>query len=357
MAEPQLSHTGAEFYGEFKDLLQLSRRVFRNERGFQFAFSGSGTVGMESAIVSAVSRGDRVLVIDTGYFGRRMALLNQIHGAKVDEIDYQDGKHARPEDLRKKLAQGKYKAVFITHVDTATSISNPVAELVAECKRAGVFSIVDCVCSIGGVEFDFDRLGADIAFTASQKAIAGPPGVTMLAVSNEMMAHIENRKEPISSYYMSLLRWKPVMEDPKIYLTTPTIQVLRAVRVALIELEAEGLPARWARHSALGTTCETRLSQLGADFVADAGHRAETVTSFWVRDGTAADIQRKLEQERGIVVARGVSENRDRMIRIGHFGILKVKQLTDALDAIGDVLSEVGALKTKAAPLPKRRRA
>ena len=83
MAGPQLPHVGSQFYSTFKDVVSLSRYVFRNEKAPQFVFTGSGTIGMESSVVSLISHGDRTLTLSTGYFGRRMLLLNQIHGAKA----------------------------------------------------------------------------------------------------------------------------------------------------------------------------------------------------------------------------------------------------------------------------------
>lgn len=342
MAEPQRSHTGAEFYASFKELVSLARYVFRNEKGTQLVFSGSGTIGMESTVVSTVGHGDRVLVITNGYFGKRMAMLNRVHGAKVTEITYEEGRHADPDELRKRLKENKYKAVFITHVDTSTSVRNPIKELVGECNSAGVFSVVDSVCGIGGEELDFDRLGADVAFTASQKALAGAPGAVLVAVSERMMQHFEGRKDFIESYYMNLLKWAPIMDDPKIYLATPSVQVLLALRQALVELKAEGVENRWTRHARLGGIAQDRLEGLGLDFVADNEYRANTVTSIWVKDGTAGAIQSDLEQSHHIVVARGISEDRDRMVRIGHFGILQPSQFNDALDKLQEVLGRLG---------------
>ena len=345
MAEPQMSHVGSEFYQSFTEIVQLARYVFKNENGIQFVFTGSGTVGMESAVVSTVCRGDRVLIVDTGYFGRRLTLINQAHGAKADELLYPDGAHATPEDLRKKLGENRYKAVFMTHVETATSVRNDIGSLVEECKKAGVFSIVDSVCGLGGEPLDFDRLGADIVFTCSQKAIAAPPGATLLATSREIQDYFEKRTEPIESYYMNLLRWKPVMDDPKIYLATPAVQVLRALRIALMELKEEGLEARWARHHQLGEMVRKRLSDLGLPLVADAGYRADTTTAFRVKNGTSAPMQKTLEQQHHIVVARGISEDRDRIIRLGHFGILSLDTLSRALDSIAEVAEGVGAVE------------
>jgi alanine-glyoxylate transaminase/serine-glyoxylate transaminase/serine-pyruvate transaminase len=355
MAGPQQPHVGSAFYETFKEILQLSRHVFRNEKGVQFVFTGSGTIGMESSVVSLVSHGDSTLTLNTGYFGKRMLLLNQIHGAKADSIDHKDGQHAEPDDLRKKLRNSDHKVVFITHVDTATGVVNPIRELVEECEKAGVISVVDSVCGIGGEELNFDKLGADLVFTASQKALAGAPGAVILAASNRAIEYMEKRKEPIESYYMSLLRWKPVMEDPRIYLATPAIQVLLALRQALREVKEEGMEARWVRHHELGETTRSALAEVGAGFVADEGFRADTVTAFWVENGKAGEIQKTLDAKHNIVVSRGIYDARDRMIRIGHFGILTVEHLRQALDSLESVMIDLGVAERRSVQLAKRK--
>lgn len=342
MARPQIGHVSQEFYNEFIELLRLARYVFRNEKGLQYVFTGSGTLAMEASVVSIVSHGDRTLVLNTGYFGKRFFMLNEVHGAKVDQIQYKDGKHADPDDLRRKLRENKYKAVFITHIDTSTGIDNPVRELVDECKKAGVFSVVDSVCGIGGVEFDFDRLGADIVFTASQKAIAAPPGALLIALSNEIYQYFQSRERPIESYYLNLLRWKPIMDDPKIYLATPAVQVLLALKEALSQIKEEGIERRWERHKKIGSRFRDAMSDLGLEFVAEDGYRADTVTGFWVDEGKAQLIQKMLIEKYNIEVARGLFENSDKMIRVGHFGNLTFEQLEFAIDSIKSVLVELG---------------
>jgi aspartate aminotransferase-like enzyme len=346
MAEPQLPHVGAKFYGMFKETVALARYVFKNEKGTQFVFTGTGTTGMESSVVSLVSHGDRTLTLMTGYFGHRMLMLNQVHGAKAESMEFTGGSAADPDALRKKLQKTKYKAVFITHVDTSSSVINPVPDLVEECAKAGVLSVVDSVCAIGGVPLDFDKLGADIVFTASQKALAGPPGAVLIAASPQAVEHMEKRKAPIESYYMNLLRWKPIMEDPRMYLATPATQVLLAVREAMLEVKEEGIENRWARHKKLGELTRSRVEDWGQRFVAEENHRANTVTSFWVEKKNAGEIQSKLEKEHNVMIARGIYDDRDRMLRIGHFGILTVPVLRGALDMAGQVMEELGAAPT-----------
>ncbi len=342
MAGPQLPHVGSKFYGMFRETVSLARYVFRNEKGTQFVFTGTGTTGMESSVVSLVSHGDKTLTLMTGYFGHRMLMLNQVHGAKADSMEFTDGKAADPDLLRRKLQRTKYKVVFITHVDTSSSVINPVPELVEECVKAGVLSVVDSVCAIGGVPLDFDRLGADIVFTASQKALAGAPGAVLVAASPRAIEHMEKRKAPIEAYYMNLLRWKPIMDDPRMYLATPATQVLLALREAMLEVKEEGIENRWARHRKLGETTRGRVVEWGERFDAEEGHRADTVTSFWVEKNNAGEIQSRLEKEHNIMIARGIYDDRDKMLRIGHFGILSPDVLKRALDSAGQVMEELG---------------
>ena len=344
MAGPQLPHVGSQFYSMFKETVALARYVFRNDKGVQIVFTGSGTIGMESSVVSLVAHGDRTLTLVNGYFGHRMLMLNQVHGAHADSIDHPNGKAADPDALRSQLQKNNYRVVFITHVDTSSSVINPVKELVEECQKAGVLSVVDSVCAIGGVPLDFDKLGADIVFTASQKALAGAPGAVLVAASQKAIDYMEKRKEPIESYYMSLLRWKPIMEDPRMYLATPATQVIMALREAMIEVKEEGLENRWARHRKLGEMTRSRVEEWGQDFVADEGHRADTVTSFWVKKENAGEVQGTLEKEHGIMIARGLYDDKDKMLRIGHFGILATDTLRSSLDTIEQVMKELGAV-------------
>jgi len=344
MAKPQLPHVGSEFYGMFKETVALARYVFKNEKGVQYVFTGSGTIGMESSVVSLVSHGDKTLTLMTGYFGHRMFMLNQVHGAQAGSIDFTEGKAADPDTLRNELRKNKYDVVFMTHIDTSSSVVNPVEELVDECNKAGVLSVVDSVCSVGGVPLDFDALGADIVFTASQKALAAAPGAVVLAASQRAIEHMEKRKAPIESYYMNLLRWKPIMDDPRMYLATPATQVITALREAMLEVKEEGLENRWARHRKLGEAARSAVEGWGQKFVAEEGHRADTVTSFWVAKQNAGDIQGILEKEHGIMIARGLYEERDKMLRIGHFGILSVETLRGALGTMGSVMKDLGSV-------------
>jgi len=133
------------------------------------------------------------------------------------------------------------------------------------------------------------------------------------------------------------------MDDPRMYLATPATQVLLALREAMLEVKEEGIENRWARHRKLGEMTRSRVEEWGQRFVAEEGRRANTVTSFWVKKENAGEVQSKLEKEHNIMIARGLYDDRDKMLRIGHFGILTPEVLKKALDMAGDVMEGLGA--------------
>ena len=345
MAKPQQSHVAPEFYGAFKELLELSRYLFGNKQGLQFVFTGSGSIGMESSVVSLFEPGDKVLTIETGYFGHRFTMMAEIHGCKVDTLVSKVGSHIDHDEVEKKLRSEKYKAVLFTHVDTSTSVMNDVVGPTKLAKDNGALAVCDSVCGIGGAPLVFDSLGADIVLTGSQKAIAAPPGATLLAITRSAFEVMEKRKTPIASYYMNLVRWKPIMDDPKIYLTTPAVQVMLALREALVEIKNEGIENRWHRHETLAQALRAGLEALDLKPAPDKDSLSPTVTAFYVPQGRSAEIQDSLRQNYGIHVARGFGEYANTMLRIGHFGNISATDILAFLSALELVVGRNSSIK------------
>jgi alanine-glyoxylate transaminase/serine-glyoxylate transaminase/serine-pyruvate transaminase len=338
MSQPQIGHMDLDYAKEFSEVIQLARGAFRNEHGHQFVLTGSGTLAMEIAVTSIVSPGEKVLALNTGYFANRMVEINRCYGASVEEIRTEFGAAADPDQVRKKLAGDRFRAVFVTHVDTSSTTGNPIKEIVKEAKNAGALAVVDGVCSVGGIELDFDKLGADIVFTGSQKALAAPPGTVLIAVSNELLGQMERRRESIRGYYLNLLRWKPYMDDPRTYFATPAVQLMQALKVALQEVEDEGLDARWKRHHSNAEMIREGIERVGNKLVVkERGQRPDTVTGVWTKDGAAPEIQRALRERYSIDVAKGLGENGPKMLRVGHFGNLTEEQARYFADSFAEV--------------------
>jgi len=138
---------------------------------------------------------------------------------------------------------------------------------------------------------------------------------------------------------MNLVRWKPVMDDPKIYLTTPAVQVMLALREALLQIKEEGIENRWKRHEILSEAFRAGLEALNLKPVPNSKSRAPTVTAFYVPDGRAAEFQDTLRTKYGLHVARGFGDYKDSMLRVGHFGNISATNVLSLLGALELTLS------------------
>ncbi|MCH8022362.1 MAG: alanine--glyoxylate aminotransferase family protein [Thaumarchaeota archaeon] len=341
MGAPQVGHSSPKFYDAFKELLELTADVFMGKHGLAFVISGSGTCAMESVVASLIEPGDKVMVLDTGAFGQRFALINQALGADVEVLPSKLGSPSDPKILNEKLSSEPYKAVFVTHVDTSSTVSNPVIALSKIIKNNGALCIIDGVCSIGGSPFNFEELGIDVGITASQKALGAPPGAALIFLADNALTILENRKSPIRSYYFDLTRWRKVMEDPRVYLATPATQIMLALREALLMVKEEGLEKRWKRHGIISEAFRTGIKALGMQIVAEPGFEADTVTGCYTPNGLAAKIQSRLTLDYNILVAMGFGPERDHMLRIGHFGNLNGTQTLSALSALEATLKSL----------------
>jgi aspartate aminotransferase-like enzyme len=173
--------------------------------------------------------------------------------------------------------------------------------------------------------------------TASQKAIAAPPGVTLICVSKRGLEAIMNRKTPIGSYYMNLARWRPVMEDTAIYLATPATQLVAALREALLMIMEEGLENRWRRHRVIADALRAGFESLEYGFLARKECRADTVTGLRVPDGKAGAIVDTLVSKFSIRIAKGLGDLSSRAVRIGHMGIISPRDARYFLTAMEQV--------------------
>ncbi|MBI2185211.1 MAG: alanine--glyoxylate aminotransferase family protein [Thaumarchaeota archaeon] len=339
MATPQLGHNSPRFVEAMKEALQLTKFAFQTESAHPYIITGSGNLGMETVAVSLMEHGDKTLVVDTGAFGKRFGLMLDLHCAKTDMLSFPLGRHADPKLVDEKLSRGDYKALFVTHVDTSTTVVNSLHEIVGAAKKHGVLSVVDSVCGIAGCEFDFDGLGCDIALTASQKAIAAPPGTTLIVLDGKALEAMQKRKTEIASYYMNLIKWKKVMDDPSEYLATPAIPNILALREALTMVKEEGLEKRWRRHRIIAEGLRAGLEALDLGFVAEEGCRANTVTGFYAPQ--AKDVQRRLREDFHVQVALGIGEIREKSLRIGHFGIIGAPEILTVLSALEKALQTI----------------
>ncbi len=329
LSEPMIGHTSPEFYEIFKDAHALTAKLFKSPPEGTVIISGSGTLGMEAGIATFLKPGDKVLSLITGYFGDRFAEIARTYGANVRTLRFT--RKVDVQAVEDELKNG-YDVVAATHIDTSTGILNDIKSIGEAAKAHGAFFFADLVSSLGCTEFDFSDGVYDYVYSASQKCIAGPPGAAMAAVSDSLL---KSRADVVPrSYYMNVRAWLKVMSDPKVYLSTPSIPIIRALRVALREVFEEGIENKIKRHKELG--------DLAWRFVNEAGWRplsespSPSVIAFDLGREIARDVKEQM-LKRGILIATGIGEVAPRVIRVGYMGWTTVELLYNTLRAIRDI--------------------
>ncbi|HYO72791.1 MAG TPA: alanine--glyoxylate aminotransferase family protein [Archangium sp.] len=334
------SHVAPEFISIFGRALKKVREVCLAPSGQPFVVAGSGTLAMELAVANLVEPGERALVVNTGYFSDRMALLLERYGAEVVQEKCAPGEVPEVAAVERVLASGRFKVMTVTHVDTSTGVLAPVEALVKAAGRHGVLSVVDGVCATAGETFHQEAWGADVYLTASQKAIGVPPGLALLSVSQKAMNAWRSRRTPVRSLYADFAEWLPIMEAYEAgraaYFATPPVNLVYALEVSLGQILREGMEARFARHRRMAQAFRAGWKALGLKTLpVNESVTANTLSALYYPEGVdAAMLGRAREQ--GVVLAGGLHPQlKTRYFRVGHMNVV----------GPGDVLATVGAVE------------
>jgi serine---pyruvate transaminase len=341
MSRPIIHHRSSDFRAILESCLERLKLVYRTERDV-LMYTGSGTAGMESAIVNLCSPGDRAVVVSAGYFGERWATMARAFGAEVDEIRYDWGELPVADELARRLQElGGVRVVFLTHSETSTGVVADVQALAAAAKNAGALVVVDAVSSLGAVSLETDAWGLDAVISGSQKALMTPPGVATVSVSADGLRAAAEGGSP--RYYFDWERTRDAQErfDPSF---TPAVSIVVGLEVALGLLLEEGLEQAFERHARLGRACREGVKAMGLELFSPDDDRSAVVTAILAPDGLdSGDVVQTLRKRLGIVLAPGQGPLKGRVFRIGHIGYYDIFDITTALAGVELVLAEAGA--------------
>ncbi|MBR4701054.1 MAG: alanine--glyoxylate aminotransferase family protein [Oscillospiraceae bacterium] len=329
------------FVKDYKELIEGLGKLM-NCSGKTFPLAGTGTLAMEMAISNVTKRGDNVLIIRHGYFGDRFNELCTRKGLNVDVLAGEEGKVVPVDEIDRKLSEKHYAAITVTHVDTATGVCAPIAEIGEMMKKhPETIYIVDGVAATGGEFADVDGMNIDVLFTASQKAFGVCPGMFILWASQRAL---DRRKSlgMIPEYFVDFEKWLPTMNDPSKYFATPAINLVWSLLESLHIIEKEGLKERDARHRKNARAMQAALEALGFTVLAEKEHRAVTLSNLLYPEGVNDAQFRTILLEEGIVVAGGIGPYAGRMFRLGHMGNIDVNDEVAVLGVIERTLNRCG---------------
>lgn len=339
MSRPLIGHRTPDFNEILIYCWDTLKKVFQTENDVLLV-TASGTAAMDAAISNTIGEGEEVVCITGGKFSERFVKIVKAFGGVVREVPVEWGKAVEPDDVEAVVSESDAKAITLTHNETSTGILHDAEAIGKIAKEHDLLFIMDGITSIGGDEVKTDDWGVGICITGSQKCLAAPPGMAMVAVSDKAWEVIEESAP--KSFYLNLLLYRESMKK-KTTPFTPSVPLIFGLKRALENLEEEGLENRIKRHRTLAKATREAIKAMGLDLFADEAHASNTVTAMKIPDGlTDDDIRGGLKRDYGILIAGGQDQVRGKIFRIGHMGNVNQKDLLSVLDALEKILKSSG---------------
>lgn len=323
LAQQVTSHYGEEWvklYSKARSAL----RPYAQSDGQIFMLAASGSAGIDAAVGSLFAHGERVLTVVNGYFSERLFLIAKANGLIADPIRLDPGSTVSHETIDQRLSTNKYEGLLICHSETATGTLHDIEAISSVTSKHGVELVVDAVSSFGACEIRMDDWNIAVCCTASQKALAAPPGLAPIAVSDSSWERIDRIGDTGRGWYKDLRVWRDTARDLANYHPHPATMPVNIVRalVKSLEMQAEEEPSvRFERMRKSASSIRAKLRDLGYRPVANESAASPTVTCFYPPPGLedkAEEIATFVEQETDLVLARGTGELVGKVIRIGH---------------------------------------
>jgi len=324
---------------EFSELMLENERLIKkfacasnDSRAIFLTSSGSG--GMEAAIMNCLTKKDKALVVNGGTFGERFVELLALHEIPYTEIKLEHGKALKQCHLTPYEGKG-YTTFLLQKHETSTGVHYDM-DLVSDfCKRNDCFLIVDAISTFLCDPFNMEELGAGVMITGSQKALACPPGVSVLVMAPSAIERI-NHIKCCCQYF----DFKLAIDNQKRGQTpwTPAVSILRQINVRLKEIEKSGGADVEIKHTYnLAKYFRNKLKEFNLPFEIISESLSNAVTPLHPTTQSAYEIFLQLKDNYNIWVCPNGGNMKDSVFRVGHIGYLTEKDYDMLINAFLDL--------------------
>ncbi|HSA73937.1 MAG TPA: alanine--glyoxylate aminotransferase family protein [Nitrososphaeraceae archaeon] len=342
MLTPMINHRSDDFRKLYKDIVSKTQKVFETENDI-VVLTTSGTGAVETSVVNLIKKGDVAIIPVNGEFSTRLADLIDNYGGKTIRINSPYGQNPPIEKIQEAFEKNsKVKALYVVYNETSTGTTlRYLSKLGDICKAHGTFFVVDAVSILGGDELPVDKWNVDVCFTATQKALAAPPGIAPISISKEAKKYmIEN---PPASQYLNLKRYFKYYNDSFETPFTPALSLFYAYQEALNIILEEGIHNRIERHRKCANAFYSGLEALGFTPFADANSRSNVVIAVNYLPGIDDKKFRELISSKfKVLLAGGFGELKGKVFRVGCMGEVSSYHVMRTLSAISSSMSILG---------------
>lgn len=337
MSSQLLGQFDPQFRQMMRDTMALYRQVFETRNDWTFIVDGTARSAIETAMVSFIEPGDRVLICSFGRFGQLKTEIARRVGAEVRVLDCEWGTVFTPEAIEAAVKAFSPKLVAICQGDTSTTMCQPLEEIGRICHRYGASLQVDATATIGGTPLPVDAWEIDCVTGGLQKCLAGPSGASPVTLSDDFAKviyrrrHIEEGLRPsgyvpgagpmISSNYFDLAMVMDYWSDVALNHHTEATSMLYGARECGRIFVKEGHAAVFKRHADASKAMVAGIGAMGLKVFGDLAHKMPNVTGVWIPDGINGDRARlALLNDFNIEIGTSFGQLHGKIWRIGAMG-------------------------------------
>jgi pyridoxamine---pyruvate transaminase len=344
LGSPVTYHYDPVFLEQFRRTEQKVGQILRTKSEV-ILMQGEAVLGLEAAARSLVRPGMHVLNLVSGIFGKGMGYWLSGFGAVLHEIEVPYDDAVDPADVEHALQQHpEIELVAVVHCETPSGTVNDIAEIGPIARAHGALTLVDCVSSVGGMPFEADEWNLDVCVLGPQKCLGGPPGMSLISVTDAAWSAIMANPMAPRSSFLSLLDWKEQWHGEGKFPYTPSVAEIHGVEAACDEMLDCGIDASIARHRQAAQACRTGARAMGLRlWPRSEAIASSSVTAIAVPDGlTDVVVREHARRHYGVMLSGG--QGAGNLVRVGHMGpTARSFYPVIGLMAVGRTLADLGA--------------
>ena len=334
-------------------LLRDVARVF-NTTGRAYIYIANGHGAWEATVTNVLSKGDKILVLESGRFAINWGESARRMGVEVEILKGDMRRAVRPAEVEARLKadkDGTIKAIMVAQIDTASGVVNDIPAIGQAIRAAGhdALFMVDAVASLGCMPFDMDAWDVDVAISGSQKGMMAPPGLAFVA-ANARAREIHKTAGLRTPYWDWTDREGDVHYQK--YCGTPPEHLLFGLRQALDMLFAEGLENVFRRHRLLAEAVRRAVGvwsereAIGFNII-EPSERSDTVTAVLMNSHDPQRLRAYCDRNCGVILGHGIGDLTGKAFRIAHMGHVNAPMVLGTLSVVEVALGALGIPHSK----------
>jgi aspartate aminotransferase-like enzyme len=342
MLAPMINHRSDDFRILYKAIVEKTQKVFQTSNDIVL-LTTSGTGAVEASVVNLIRKGDKAVIPVNGEFSTRLADLIDSWGGEAIRISSLPGENPPYDKFEEAFEKHKdIKAIYAVYNETSTGTTIRYMDKLGElAARKGVYFIADAVSILGGDELPVDKWNIDICVTASQKALAAPPGVAPISINKRAKKYMQDNPPPIQ--YLNLKRYFKYYEEHYETPFTPALPLYYAFREALDIVIEEGLENRIRRHKICADAFYAGLGSLGLTPFAKPDARSNMIIAVnYLQGMDDKKFRSLLSNEFKVLVAGGFGDLKGKVFRIGSIGEVGRYHVMRTISSIASAMSMLG---------------